>query len=168
MRCHRQVNWSSVVWYSEVASTLNSKDAYEVAIGQASTRADEILKQHSDRNHVIALLVGCDSIEVWYFSRDGAVYRSTPLSVGPTDSPGTQLLLRLFYSLPEAHFGFITPRYPSPFTLDGRQQVDGFKALRPFSHAQRSALVYSALVDGQPAVVKCIAGRRVEDWHEVR
>jgi hypothetical protein len=153
-----------VVWYSELKGDLSRKDAYEEAIGQARTRATEIFKQHATRHHVIAALFGCNSMELWYFSRSGPTYRSTIVPVGEANAVGTNLLLRLFYSKQDSHFGFIVPMFPLPFTVAG-QTVNEFKLLRPAGCARRGTRVYSALVDGSPAVVKCSTSSS-HNWHE--
>lgn len=167
-----QVQWPSVIWVAEAKQTLEVSDEYEEALGRVSDRARTLFnQQRQQRRHVIAAVLGCNSMEVLFIPRSAAdkqVVRTSRVALLQSGdspygdaSPAAQLLLRLFSS-PAAMFGYHASIIPPPMcftSISGQTlQLHGFECLRAsMADVYGSAFsgVYQAkLGDGSAVAVK--------------
>lgn len=165
------------MWFAEAKQTLEASDKYEEALGQVSDRAHMLFsQQRQQRRHVIAAVLGCNSMEVLFIPRSAAdkqVVRTNRVSLlqsGASPSPAAQLLLRLFSS-PAALFGYHAPIIPPPMCFTGISgqtlQLHGFECLRAsMADVYGSAFsgVYQAkLSDGSAVAVKFGAKEAIDE-----
>lgn len=146
-----QVLWSSVVGFAEVKPELSDTSRYEEAVGQLMDRVQQLFQQQPERSHVLGAVIGRDALEVFHFQQSpNQTTSSGKLDLSATD--GATMLLRMFYSSPERHYGFTPTALPSPLLVGGEPVAD-FKLLRP-QRSPRGAAVYSCSLRGQTVVVK--------------